>query len=69
MYIYDISRLRVNNKGYINYQQCQLHVSASILAIVRFYSTYQVTIQYVCGVLYLISRIQHDDGQYRGRNM
>ena len=33
----------ISNKWYIKYQ---LHVSASILAMVRLYSTYEVTIQY-----------------------
>jgi hypothetical protein len=39
----------ISNKWYIKYQQYQLHVSASILAIIRLYSSYQVTIQYAWG--------------------
>ena len=42
----------ISNKWYIKYQQYQqLHVSASMLTIVRLYSTYQVIIQYACFTL------------------
>jgi len=41
----------ISNKWHIKYQQYQLHVSASILAIVRLYSTYQLTIQCVRCIL------------------
>jgi hypothetical protein len=39
----------ISNKWYIKFLQYQLYVSASILAIVRLYSAYPVTIQYAWG--------------------
>jgi hypothetical protein len=38
----------ISNKWHMEYLQYQLHVPASVLAIVRLYSSYQVTIQYAC---------------------
>jgi hypothetical protein len=51
----------ISNKWYLKYQ---LHVSASILAIARLYSTYQVTIQYVCGVLWREGGVPHPPPEY-----